>query len=347
MAPNLRERHNVAVPGSDVDLPPSDPPSDEDRRRVINLLRGAGAKLGLEEAERRMDAAVRAGSKGDLALLVWDLPDATAATPDRTDRPRVSAWRSASYRAHATAYGLVNGMLVGIWALTDAHGLFWPFFPIAGWGVGLGMNAVGVRTAQRHRYEKDLERLERGSTGALPRPDRAHGRDGARPRQARVTVMFVDVVDSTRLTMVIGDEDWTRLRGRYRQMLQECYSASRGTEVSSSGDGFLARFDRPADAVNCAMAFQRKLEEQRRQLGFAPAVRIGVNAGDAIEEQGDVLGTTVNLASRVTSAAQPNEILVTEVVADGLDGSIQVSDEGLREMKGLDRRVHVIRVIWQ
>jgi hypothetical protein len=64
------------MPGAEVELPPTDPPTDDDRQRVINLLRGAGPQLGLDEAERRMDAALRAPTRGELALLVWDLPDA-------------------------------------------------------------------------------------------------------------------------------------------------------------------------------------------------------------------------------------------------------------------------------
>jgi class 3 adenylate cyclase len=247
-------------------------------------------------------------------------------------------------------------MLVGIWAIADSHDLFWPFFPIAGWGVGLGMNAVGARAAQRHGYEKEVRRLEkaargelapkapasRGSVPAAPRPDRSGGISAA-----KVVVMFTDVVDSTRLTMVIGDEDWTRVRRRYRDMLHECYRAYRGREVSSQGDGFLGRFDRPADAVQCAIAFQSKLQDQRETFGFAPAVRIGINAGEAIEEQGDILGSTVNLAARITSSAEPSEILVSEAVADTLDDRFQLQDGGLREMKGLNRTAHVLSVTWQ
>jgi class 3 adenylate cyclase len=339
--------------GAGIELPPTDPPSDEERRRVLDLLRGAGSRLGLEEAERRMDAAVTVPTKGELALLVWDLPDAATVTPPAIPAPRVGAFRSAAFRAHATAYGLVNGMLVGIWAITDSNHLFWPFFPIAGWGVGLGMNAVGTRAAQRHSYEKEVRRLEKAARGELAQNARASVAPAARPdrhggtRPAKVVVMFTDVVDSTRLTMVIGDEDWTRLRKRYRDLLHDCYRARRGREVSSHGDGFLARFDRPSDAVECAADFLRKLRDQREQVGFAPAVRIGINAGDAIEEHGDVLGTTVNLAARVTQAAEPNEILITEVVADALDGSFHLTDQGLRDLKGLDRTAHVLSVTWQ
>ena len=236
-----------------------------------------------------MDVAIRARTKADLALLVWDLPDAQAVSAN-LQPPKVGAWRSAAFRAHATAYSLVNGMLVGIWAITDSNHLFWPFFPIAGWGVGLGMSAVGARQAQRHKYEKEVRRLERAAQGELaakprkkpaaqpeldlpavpapphptpprptpprPTPPDPTRPDPTRPNPTRVVVMFTDVVDSTRLTMVIGDEDWTRVRARYREMLQDCYQAYGGREVSSQGDGFLARFERPSNAVQCAVEIQ-------------------------------------------------------------------------------------------
>ena len=384
------------MPGAEVELPPTDPPTDDDRQRVINLLRGAGPLLGLDEAERRMDAALRAPTRGELALLVWDLPDAAKALPASNPPPTVGAWKDFAFRMHGTVYTAVNGMLVGIWALTDSNHLFWPFFPIAGWGVGLAAHGVATRAIQRHSYEKEVKKLERAAnrrlgsppSAALPggdptdrqdrhdRPDRQNrpdrqdrhgrpdrpGRPGAQhghhppgppvaapdqPRTAKVVVMFTDVVDSTRLTMVIGDEDWTRVRARYRDLLRDSYQAYRGQEVSSQGDGFLTRFERPGDAVQCAIDFQRKLQDQRQQFGFAPAVRIGINAGDAIEAEGDVLGTTVNLASRVTGTAEPNEILVTEAIADTLDDRFRLTDGGLREMKGVDRSVHVISVSWQ
>lgn len=332
--------------GAEVDLPPT----DDDRSRVINLLRSASPKLGLEETERRMDAAIAASSRADLALLVWDLPDAAAASPS-VPPPKVGAWRSPLFRAHATTYVLVNGMLVGIWDLTSPHGLFWPFFPIAGWGIGLVGNAFGVRAYQRERYRKQVRRLEKLAS----RPAPAAGGDGSRPARGRppalnaaasVTVMFVDVVDSTRLNLVIGDEDWTRLRRRYRALMQAAYADHNGREVNTAGDGFLARFDRPSDAVRCAIGIQARLAAQREDVGFAPGVRIGLNAGPAIEEDGDVLGTTVNLASRVTASAEPNEILVTESVADTIGDRFRLVDAGLRELKGLDRTAHVFTVAW-
>jgi class 3 adenylate cyclase len=158
--------------------------------------------------------------------------------------------------------------------------------------------------------------------------------------------MFIDVVDSTRLTEVMGDDEWSRIRSRCRALLRACYSAHRGTEVSAQGDGFLARFGSPADAVCCGIEIQRRLLDQREDAGFAPAVRIGVHAGEAVEEAGDLLGTVINMAARVMSEAQPAEVLITEAVADHLDGRFELEDRGLRTLKGLSRPRHLVSVSW-
>jgi class 3 adenylate cyclase len=158
--------------------------------------------------------------------------------------------------------------------------------------------------------------------------------------------MFADIVDSTRLTAVIGDEDWIRVRARCVDLLRECYEAHGGSEVNSKGDGFLARFTTPAGAVRCAIEVHRRLHDQRREIGFAPSLRIGINRGDAMDEQGDLLGTVVNVASRVMSEAQPGEILTTEAVADHLDDRFVLEDRGLLTLKGMTRPCHVLSVNW-
>jgi class 3 adenylate cyclase len=296
----------------------------------------------MDEVERRMNLAVQASTLGELVLLAWDLPqpdDAGAAPRKR----RVSVWRNAGFRAHAAAYGLTNGFLVGTWALTG-HGFFWPFFPIAGWGVGLGMHAVTVRQAQRHEQEEAARSGSGNQLSGLPTVQTVGQHPEATSTQ--VTVMFTDIVDSTRLTALIGDENWTRVRAHHREMLGRCYDQHGGRTVNSIGDGFLARFDSVREGVLCATEIQRNLDKERRDTGFAPSVRIGINAGDAIDEEGDLLGTVVNVASRITAAANANEILITETVADRLDGHFKVVDRGLREVKGLDRSLHVLSVDW-
>jgi class 3 adenylate cyclase len=158
--------------------------------------------------------------------------------------------------------------------------------------------------------------------------------------------MFTDVVDSTRLTEVIGDEEWSRVRARYQALLRSCYGTHGGSEVSAHGDGFLARFGSSSDAVRCGIEIQRRLRVQREETGFAVSVRIGLHAGEAMEETGDLLGTVINMAARVTSEAQPAEVLVTEAVADQLDGRFELADRGVRTLKGLSRPRHLFAVDW-
>lgn len=318
------------------------PPTDQDRTRVIEALRVASPRLGLEEVDRRMDAAVKARSLSELALLVWDLPTENA--PLRPRRPPAGVLRNTFFRFHAAAYTGVNGMLIGIWALTGGiHEIFWPFFPMAGWGIGLGMHGLAVHSGQKHQQEREARRL----AAAHNRPPAVgSGRPARSPglTKTNAAVMFTDIVDSTRLAMVLGDEDWIRVRNRYRDLLRDCYSSHRGLDVNSQGDGFLARFPSAAGAVQCAVDIQDRLDAQRDQVGFAPSVRIGINLGEAMDNDGDLLGTVVNVAARVMAQAEPNQILITEAVADRLDDRFQLEDGGLRDLKGLQRTCHVFLV---
>lgn len=120
----------------------------------------------------------------------------------------------------------------------------------------------------------------------------------------------------------------------------------RGSEVAAAGDGFLVRFDSPADAVDCAVEIQQVLEDDRVSGGTSPNVRIGIHAGDAFDEGNDVLGHVVNLASRVSSAAEPDEILVTEPVADHVAASVKLDDRGLVELRGIAQARHLLAVRW-
>jgi class 3 adenylate cyclase len=108
----------------------------------------------------------------------------------------------------------------------------------------------------------------------------------------------------------------------------------------------LARFSSPADAVLCAVDIQRKHDEMREGAGLVPQVRIGIHAGEAVEDDGDLVGRVVNLAARVTAEAAPGEILVTEPVADELAGRIEVVDRGLWSLRGVPQPRHLLAVRW-
>ena len=162
-----------------------------------------------------------------------------------------------------------------------------------------------------------------------------------------VAVMFTDIVGSTDLTETLGDDTWLEILGSHRTVVRACLTDHQGTEVGTQGDGFLVRFDTPTAAVGCAVAIQRKLADTRTAGAFTPEVRIGVHAGEAVGGDGDLVGRVINLASRVTAAAEPGEILVTEPVADHLPPGIRLDDRGLRPLKGIAQPRHLLAVVWR
>ncbi|MPZ26689.1 MAG: DUF1707 domain-containing protein [Micromonosporaceae bacterium] len=338
-----RERDNGGVPSSAADQPAS----NEDRERALQLLRVTGTELGLEELEQRLDAAVQARTVGDLATLLWDLDGTTP--PPSGPAPRVRIWRSAGFRYHAITYGLTNGFFLGTWAITGAD-FFWPFFPAAGWGIALGLHATAAHAAQLRKQQRAAQRAIKGqqlTIGPMPVPPPATAVRPVTPSpRSSVVVMFTDVVDSTRLTEVIGDDEWARVRARHLGLLRDCYGAHRGTEVTAQGDGFMAQFVSPVEAVQCAVEIQRRLQTQRDEAGFALPVRIGMHTGEAVVATNDLLGTVINMAARVMSEAAPGEVLITETLADQLDARFELDDRGLRTLKGFTRPRHLLAVCW-
>ncbi|MGH9012717.1 MAG: adenylate/guanylate cyclase domain-containing protein [Acidimicrobiia bacterium] len=288
----------------------------------------------------------------------------------------------ARFVVHLFTYVAVCGFLVCVWALTlgsfdevseiardpgRARRLdFWPIWVILGWGVAIVIH-LGVVISRIPRLLAD-QRTQRRAAARRREAARAAARVGeevmqrsaaalrsigtrrpARPEPpARrwVSVMFTDIVDSTRLAETLGDEEWSEILGRYRGLVRAAFAARGGEEVGTQGDGFLARFPSPAEAVLCAVDIQREMEHVPEATDFDLQVRIGVHAGEAVEDQGDLVGRVVNLASRVTGAAEPGEILVTEPVADYLGGRLQLEDRGLRELRGVEQPRHLLAVRW-
>jgi class 3 adenylate cyclase len=289
---------------------------------------------------------------------------------------------AARFIVHLFTYVAVCGFLVCVWALTQgsfddlseiardpgrARQLdFWPIWVILGWGVAivihlgvvisriprfLGSHRARRRAAAQRREAARAvahvgEEVMQRSAAALRsiRPRRASRPEP--PTRRWVSVMFTDIVDSTRLAETLGDQEWSEVLGRYRGLVRAAFTARGGNEVGTQGDGFLARFPSPAEAVLCAVDIQREVEHVPETTDFDFKVRIGVHAGEAVEDQGDLVGRVVNLASRVTGAAGPGEILVTEPVADYLGGRLQLEDRGLRELRGVEQPRHLLAVRW-
>ena len=160
---------------------------------------------------------------------------------------------------------------------------------------------------------------------------------GARhaPEADRVlaTVLFTDIVGSTAHAAGIGDQRWRDLLGSYQALVRRELARSRGREVKTLGDGFLATFDGPARAIRSAVA----IRDAVRPLGLE--IRAGLHTGEC-EQLGDrVAGIAVHTGARISALAGPGEVLVSATVRDLVSGSgISFEERGEHELKGLGPR---------
>jgi class 3 adenylate cyclase/pimeloyl-ACP methyl ester carboxylesterase len=147
------------------------------------------------------------------------------------------------------------------------------------------------------------------------------------------TVLFTDIVDSTRSAAEMGDQTWRRLLDSHDELAKQLVEKHRGTLIKSTGDGILATFDGPGRAVRCALAF----ETASRQIGLP--LRAGLHTGE-IEIRGrDIGGIAVHAAARVMAQSKADEVLVSRVVTDLVAGAgLKFSDRGSHELKGLPGR---------
>ena len=153
------------------------------------------------------------------------------------------------------------------------------------------------------------------------------------------TVMFTDIVESTRLAESLGDRPWRDLLEAHHKAVRQELSIHRGNEVKSTGDGFHATFDGPARAIQCA----RAIRESTSRLGLD--LRIGIHTGEC-EVRGDSLeGVAIHIAARVANTAGSGEIVVSRTVRDLVAGAgIEFDDFGEHDFKGVPDRHQLYRV---
>jgi class 3 adenylate cyclase len=164
-------------------------------------------------------------------------------------------------------------------------------------------------------------------------------------------VLFTDVVEHTRLMAELGDARGRDVLRAHERITRELLRAHAGTEVKTLGDGFLAFFASVTQAVECAVALQLRLDAWRDgDAADRPPlrVRVGVHAGEPVEEDGDLFGASVILASRIPGLAGPGEILVSQTVKELCAGKPFVfRDRGAMAAKGFDEPVRVSEVGWR
>ena len=144
------------------------------------------------------------------------------------------------------------------------------------------------------------------------------------------TVLFTDIVDSTRRAAEIGDRDWHALLDAHDAVVRSQLTRFRGREVNTSGDGFLAMFDGPQRAIRCAMAIRDAVQA----LGIE--VRAGLHTGECEVRGDDIGGIAVHIGARVSALAGPNDVLVSSTLRDLVIGSgLEFEDRGAHLLKGV------------
>lgn len=221
---------------------------------------------------------------------------------------------------------------------------FWPVAIIVVWGMVVLVHTAAVLSRQaspRHRARARQRRERRRTRLDVDEPTA----DG--PTRRQTSVMFTDIAGSTPLAEALGDDQWAAVLVEHRSLVRARLAGHRGTEVGTQGDGFLVSFDDPDDAVRCAVDLQRHLGSLRSDDTTVPRLRVGIHAGEAVADDDDLIGRVVNLASRVVDQAGPDEVLVTEPVADHLRTPVVLHDRGLQELKGITGPRHLLAVAWE
>jgi class 3 adenylate cyclase len=152
------------------------------------------------------------------------------------------------------------------------------------------------------------------------------------------TVVFTDIVGSTARAQTLGDRAWGDLQDLHDKAVRKELERFRGNEVKWTGDGFLATFDGPARAIQCALAIVSTV----RALGLE--VRAGIHTGEVDLVKNDIRGIAVHIASRVADLANGGEVVVSRTVKDLVAGSgIAFQDYGTHELKGVPEQWMLFR----
>ena len=161
------------------------------------------------------------------------------------------------------------------------------------------------------------------------------------------TVLFTDIVGHTEMMRRLGDSKGRDVLREHERITRELLKEYAGAEVKTMGDGFMASFGSVTKAMDCAIALQRAFAAHTATMPEPLHVRVGLNAGEPLEEDGDLFGSTVILASRIAAKAGAGEILIPEPLRHLLDGKNYVyADRGETVLKGFEDAIRLYEVRW-
>jgi class 3 adenylate cyclase/predicted negative regulator of RcsB-dependent stress response len=325
-------------------------------------LQAAGAGIRQALADVTDDQCLRVrllAAQAQIALAAGDVETATAAADELESI--VGEYEAASLHAMAAgvrgAVRLAEGDAAGAlphlrraqqtWQQIDAP------FEVAELRLLLAKThqALGDEDAALMEARVARDTFER--LGAHPAAERAAtllaelGPSRERPERVGRAFMFTDIVKSTDLVGVIGDEAWESLLTWHDQTLRSLFASHGGDVGHPTGDGFFVAFDDATSALRCAVAVQRALADHRRAHGFALQVRIGIHAGEATRRGQDYGGGEVHKAARIAAQAEGGEILVSHETVAQADGSFRAGEPRRITLKGFPEPVEVASVEWR
>jgi len=171
------------------------------------------------------------------------------------------------------------------------------------------------------KLEPFLNEIELFLTGTRPT---------AVPERVLATILFTDIVDSTKQAALLGDHAWRGKLVAHNEIVRSELSEHRGREINTTGDGFVASFDAPARAIGCALAIADRIQSIDLEI------RSGVHIGECQVDGESLSGIAVHIAARVTDLAGPGEVLVSRTVKDLVVGAgYQFVEQGSHNLKGV------------
>lgn len=161
--------------------------------------------------------------------------------------------------------------------------------------------------------------------------------------------MFTDMKDSTAITTRLGDTRALELFRTHNHITRDALKTHCGREIQHTGDGFMISFTSASQAVECAITIQRSYAaHSKRHPDTKINVRIGICAGEPVEEDQRLFGSTVQLTSRICDKAEPDQILVAPVIRDLCIGKqFSFEDRGEFALKGFDQPFRIFEAQWQ
>ena len=186
------------------------------------------------------------------------------------------------------------------------------------------------------------------SLGRVRDPPPTGGRGGAQLDSVLRAIMFTDLQDSTAMTTRLGDAKALDLLHIHNTLTRNALREHSGREVKHLGDGIMASFASIDQALECAIAIQRAFAAYNVENSSAPLhLRIGLSVGEPVEDDNDLFGRTVQLASRICTHAKPDQILATEdVIQQSADETSLFLSRGPITPKGFDHTIQVYEVLW-